>query len=447
MVRNGPPTRLPASSYAAIRHSIACRTSAVLVAVGLISVANSLQYGEFTLSGVLLVSVALPIMVWSLYAGLAEPSLSFVAAVIGVVLAANYAPGLIPSYAEGQYPLLPLLSTLAASTIAMLAQARWSRYIGLAGAVATTLLLYRDNTKWGHATIDVFYVLQGGTLALLHGHNPYIRWYQSTTPHELHTHFPYGSAALLLALPGRLIGDVRLSELAAMAIAIVATTLIARRNLPSHQAWWILALLLTVPFTVHMVAQAWVEVFGAAGVALWLLMRERHRRSAIFALGAGVSASFLVLPLLVFAFVWHRQLRRDICAAVLVAVALAIPFVYWTGLVPYVRDVFLVPLSLPWRPDAMNINALWGQVHGSPLPPEVMIGLPVTVFACLVARGKSGVGTCVAMGASVTLAALLVAKDAFFNYYFLVVFALILALALGYGQPAAQARRACSGVD
>jgi hypothetical protein len=218
-----------------------------------------------------------------------------------------------------------------------------------------------------------------------------------------------------------------------MAMLILATTLLARRILSPQYGWWVLAIMLASPFTTHMVVQAWVEVFAMSGLATWLWLRESHPYASIVVLGLGISASFLVLPVLVFTFIWHRRMRNEIIMAVLVALIITLPFLLWTGTVLYLRDVLIVPLSLPWRPDALNLNALWGGAMHTPLPEFVALGIPVVLFGALLARGRTSISTSIVMGSLLTFGFILVAKVAFFNYYFIVVCGLILAMALGYG--------------
>ncbi len=425
------PDRVRASST---WHALQLQTTTLFLAITLISFANALAYGEFSELGILALCLALPIGLLSLYGVRSPPSRITLMAMIECLVLMNASPELVQSATAKQY--MPfLVVALFIGSVMMLASIQWSNITGLLIAIAADILLYLSNIKWGHATIDVFNVLQGGAEDLMHGRNPYILWYQSTTPHLLRTHFPYNPGALFLAIPGRLVGDIRVSELLAMAMLTLAITLLARRNLPRQYSWWVLAIMLASPFTTHMVVQAWVEVFAMSGLATWLWLRESHPWTSIVVLGFGISASFLILPILVFVYIWHRRMRFEITMAVLVATVITLPFLLWTGATQYLRDVLIVPLSLPWRPDALNLNALWGSAMHTPLPEFVALGIPLTLFAAFLTKGRRSISTSIVMGSLLTFGLILVAKFAFFNYYFIVVCGPILAIALGYGVP------------
>ena len=105
--------------------------------------------------------------------------------------------------------------------------------------------------------IDVFYFQQESTAALLHGQNPYgVRYrniYGAGTDYYsaeisdgefLTVSHPYPPLTLLMALPARLLGDVRWAHLAAMELAGILIVLsgttfacLAPASTRGHPAW------------------------------------------------------------------------------------------------------------------------------------------------------------------------------------------------------------------
>lgn len=409
------------------------RAAIPLALVVVASAANAINYGSYSEVGVILLCAGLVAIRLGLplTSNGSPDGRTFVAAVeiLGLL---NLAPSLAQFAGEApSYPIWILALTIA--TLALLSEKQWVRWPALAIAITADLLVILSKIRWGKATIDVFGVLQHGDEHLLHLQNPYTYRYVSTTPGQAYTHFPYGPGAIAATLPGRIAGDVRLPELLMMALLILAITATAKRTVNSRYAWALLALMLACPFTMFMIVQSWVEVIPMAGIAVWLWIRDRWPTISIGALGLGLSASFLPLPLLAYLCLWHRRYRLEAAFAIAVAIVITAPFLLWTGPVHYLDDVLLSPLSLPWRRDALGLNPVWADLTGGPLPWPLALGLPALIGASLLRAARRGVADALMAGTLLVLGALLVTKFAFFNYYFIVVFGALIAMSQGFG--------------
>ncbi|MGH7641273.1 MAG: hypothetical protein ACREOL_10285 [Candidatus Dormibacteria bacterium] len=308
------------------------------------------------------------------------------------------------------------------------------RIPGLVAMVIGDILQILAQIRIGKAEIDVFNILQQGSWALLHGANPYPIHYVSTTPGLAHLPYPYGPGALLATFAGRLVGDVRFEEMLCMGLLILAVTMIARRNLGSDGAWLLLALMLCSEFATFMIVQAWIELAGVTAVALWLWLRTYHRRAATVVLGLGGSTTFMIWGPLLVIFFRNGRARAELIAAGAIAVLVSLPLALWTGLGAFVWDVLLIQLKIPARGDALNVDGLWLQNHGTALPGVVAWGVPLLLAAAfLLSRRKPDLPTGLIQGTTVLFVFLLLAKFAFFNYYFIVVFMTFAALAMGWG--------------
>lgn len=356
-----------------------------------------------------------------------SPQITWPAGAI-VLASMNLAPGVVPA----NFPVAAMLSaTLAvAASLLCLSQRAWPVRIAVVTAVASDLALAGVRMHWGTAQIDVFGVIQGSTAQLLHGHNPYTAVYPSTTPGVPYFHFEYAPALLLLSAPFRLLGDIRVANAAAMVALFAGVGLVARERGGAVQARRYLALAVAMPFVPFMIAQAWPEVYPVAGVALWLALRQQHPRWAVASLAMGLCTVPTATPLLALPWLWWRPSRREITVAALLAIALCVPFVAWAGVVNFVSDTVGVQLQAPVRIDALSLNALLWHLGKPFLPGWLGIAASGVTLAAMAVWGRRDWATALLLGATLTLIVFLTAKWAFFNYYFIVAYGLLLSLAL-----------------
>jgi hypothetical protein len=298
----------------------------------------------------------------------------------------------------------------------------------LAGSMSIAVLI--EHFKWGHAPIDVFDFAQRATLQLLHGQDPYLKAYATTTPHLPFAHYPFWPAVLLLSVPGRVVGDVRVSNLLAAAAVIASLAVLAKRNGGRELAWRCLALSLTLPFWPFMIRQAWPEIFFIAAIALWLVLRDRHRATSVLVLGVGLATVATGLPFLAFPFIWFRRARGEILAALAPALLISIPFVVWVGPFHFVSYTVLTQLHLPPRADGLDLDSAWVVETGAWLPIWVWPAVSVVVLLLLAKTRPRNWSNALYRGTTFVIIALLLAKWAFFNYYFLVSVVVIAAIAL-----------------
>lgn len=345
---------------------------------------------------------------------------------VEILALSNLAPGLDPASSHLE---LALSLVLAGVGIA-LCWAPWGRraaLLSLIGAL-TDLALAASRMVWGRAGIDVFWFTQRSTERLLQGLNPYGMAYPTTTPGLLSAHFPYGPALLLLAAPFRLLGDIRLANAAAIMLLFACIAILARRHFGEAAAGRYVALALALPFSPLMIIQAWPEVYPVAGVALWLVLRPRHQWWAVVALGTGLCTVPTALPLVVFAWLWWRDARREITLAVLVALLICVPFAIWAGVGGFIADTFLLQLRLPPRTDALSINGLLAHLGRPLLPGWFGVSVSAVCLGAFALWGRREWDAALLMGAVLTLLAFLTAKWAFFDYYFIVAVGIVLAL-------------------
>lgn len=336
-----------------------------------------------------------------------------------------------------RWPVLWLVLIItAAATVVALARRRWVLFGAALAGGGAVITLTAVGWQWGRAAIDVFRLLQTGTAALLHGHNPY-------TPTELGTlqtaphvfvqqpiHFDYLPGAILLAAPARALGDVRVaSVIAFLVLSVCAVRMAASSANGASRTYRVLALCLASPLTVAMVYNSWLDVYSVAGFAGWVALRHSHRRWAIVCLVVAMTVKPTILIALVPFLLWSRRARLETAVALLAAALVILPFALITGPVSFYHDVAGVYGQLGFRYDGLTLSAWWFELTGSLIPValSLAVGCVVTLFA--LGRRPVDLADPLIAGAVISTAGFLLAKQAFLNYYFIPVWLLILALA------------------
>jgi hypothetical protein len=306
--------------------------------------------------------------------------------------------------------------------------------------VATTIVVVAEimRLQWGQLAFDVFREMQVATGALAHGMNPYGPTVPVMIPVSDHAailtpeRFGYGPGILILGLPGRLLGDVRLSQAAIWVAIAVVIGLVARRQ-PIAVAVGSIALVLLSPFGVDLAEHAFNDATGALCLLLWFLGRRRHPRWARLALGVALTTKPTILAALLVMLVWSRSARRDIWWGLGIAAAIVLPFALWDGIGNFLHstvELWLGPAFLVNRMDAITIGALI-HTYGLPYLPSVVISAATLVAGVLILRHRprDSVDLLLA-GAVLTIAYLILGHIAFLNYYSAAAVLLMAAIAI-----------------
>lgn len=323
-----------------------------------------------------------------------------------------------------------------AAWIVCVARSDRSRQVAFAIAVGTMFVIgvwvLRTTPK---PPIDTYVVHQDGSAALFSGVNPYEISFPDiydaafakqvygpgiSVNGRLMFGFPYPPLSLLISSLGYLIGgDCRYAHLAAICLA---TVLVAYAR-PSRLSFIAALLLLFVPRVFYVIAMSWTEpvvIFLLSAVIFCICRVPAATPWVTGLLLAGKQYLVLVAPFLLSK--WQEASK-----AVLIAVLVTAPLALW-NVSEFWHSVVLFQFGQPLRLDALSYMAQLAN-YGIRLPAWLPFLLAAAVIAFAWRNGTvTPSAKCHAIG-FVLLVFFAFNKQAFCNYYFLVIGALVCAVA------------------
>lgn len=309
--------------------------------------------------------------------------------------------------------------------------------------------------------IDVLMFQEVAAERLLAGANPYEPGYplvygdgqarffygpELVSDDELTFGFPYPPVSLLLAVPGAVLGDVRISHVAAV---VAVGWLMLSTGGGAWHARAAVVLLLASPMTYLVTYRSWTEIFLVLALAavVWAHTRGWRVRDVLFGIllvSKQYALGLAPLYLLLLRRPWiARSTVMAFGRAASVAVVVTLPWVLWDP-GAFWRSMVELLVLLPFRPDSMSVLVMASEAIGWPPPgTHSAIGIAaagavlamVLVLAPRTARGFT-------LGVALVLSVLfLFSKQAFANYYFVVLGAVLLAAAVPLPAEDAASRR------
>jgi hypothetical protein len=293
-----------------------------------------------------------------------------------------------------------------------------------------------------HPAVDVYAFQQEALAAFTHGTNPYAitmpqiygdpSWYGAGLVEggRLLVGLPYPPLSLLLELPiFVLFGDYRYATLLALALAALVLSRCRQDAIGALAA----AVLLFTPRAFFVVEQGWTEPFVVLGLCLVVYASIRRPGWLPAALGFLLATKQYAVFLAPLAFVLlpvgeGRRAGAILWRAIALAAAITLPFAAWNP-TAFVHSTVTFQLLQPFRPDALSYLALYARVTGTQFP--AIVGFAAMLGALLFAlwRSPRSASGFAAASALVLLAFFVFGKQAFCNYYFVVIAALCCAVA------------------
>ncbi len=339
---------------------------------------------------------------------------------------------------EGMTSFHQLLALAAVTGGACVAERSWLRHAFLA-------LLLWSHLKMGawvlaHTPdpyIDVHVFQRDSLAALLAGRNPYgidfPNLYGDGTPFygqgltaggRVLFGYIYPPINLLLALPGHLLaGDHRYSHLVAMTLTGALFAYLRPGVLGSACA----ALYLFTPRSFYVLERGWTEPFVVLLLAATVFCACHLPRALPYVFGLFISAKqYLVLMVPLYALLLPRplpplrQLAGHLLRAASLPVALTLAFLLWDPR-GFFHSVVELQFRQPFRKDALSYSAWIVKQGGEALPVWLGFALALLLVVLVLWRApRTPAGFAAGIGLAM-LAFFSVNKQAFCNYYYLVV--------------------------
>jgi hypothetical protein len=389
------------------------------------------NFGKISTVALICVVLSLALCISSLSALPLGPSLPRWA---GIVLMVGLASTTIFYGKTFAHPVFPATFALLGGAILIhsLVRSRAAKAAAFALAGLSALAGILANITWGFMNIDVFHFQQVASQALLHGQNPYSPVVSSPEivapgiPTWLLLHLPYGPILPVLEAPFRLLGDIRVLHIVAALITAGAVLALARRAGTLDRS---ACMVMAFPLTIGMVLFSWVDIITMAGLAVWIVSFRSHPKIATFALVLALGVKPTTLIALVPIFFWSVRARRQVIIAGIIVALFVLPFAMITGLSLFYYNVLGVQLDVLPRLNALTIDSFIN-AYNFPLLPFTVSALVVAAATVLVlCRRPNTYGELLTGTAILATVSFLVAKWAYFNYYYIPAVLLMLAVA------------------
>lgn len=333
---------------------------------------------------------------------------------------------------QGAVSIETFAVTATAIVLFLLVKHVAARILAVALGACAAGLEIASNFTWGFFDIDVFHLQQNAAQALLSGQNPYTpvamgpQQVAQGVYKEIPLHLPYGPAVPILEAPLQWLGDIRILHiLAAVAIAAAVLVLARRAGTLDRAAGVVMAF----PLTVGMVLFSWVDILTMAGLAVWMVLFRSHPRIATVALVLALGTKPTALIALVPIFFWSVRARRQVLIAGLVTALVSVPFAVATGVAQFYYDVLGLHIAGFSRYDSLTVNSML-DLLGLPVIPAAVAAAVVCITTFLVLRRRPDTyGDLLAGTAIIVTVSFLLAKWAYFNYYYIAAVLLMLAIA------------------
>ena len=296
--------------------------------------------------------------------------------------------------------------------------------------------------------IDVVQVTRESCLAFAQGHNPYSITYKDIynghpeldrafIPADMlingrvNAGYPYLPVSFYFSfVADRLAHDYRVANLACMVGASALLAYLRR----SREAILAAVLYLLVPSIYLVLEMGWSDPIVVFCLAVVVFCSLRYPRLLPYAVGlllASKQYMIIIAPatLLLIPQPWNRRSVVPYAARVIATVAIvSLPLILW-DMPAFWRSAVAVQFKAAFRPDALNFAAWWVARGHTPPPGWMSYASAMLALAiCLWRAPRNASGFCLSM-AIIFLAMFSLARQAFCNYYFMIMGALCCSLA------------------
>ena len=280
--------------------------------------------------------------------------------------------------------------------------------------------------------IDVYYFQRDSVAKLLRFENPYAYGFNNIYSHEkfygeglvrngvLQFGYPYFPLALVAAIPGYLLGDIRF----VMVLAIGCTGLMFASLQSGALGRGLAALYWFNPRTLFIIEQSWIEPLIVFCAVLMVFLITKHHKLACCVAGLLLASkqTMIWMPfLLPLLFIGNfKNWRRAGLVALLIAAATCVPFFLWDPNA-FWSSVISLQFAQPFRPDALSLPAFFNHIgingiHWALAFPASLVCIAFSLWRSARTVAGWAMATCLTY-----LVFFACNKQAFCNYYFMII--------------------------
>jgi hypothetical protein len=401
---------------------------ATLIAMVAVVLALMISAGSRNPAALVLLAIAAALLAASRSMAISQPSkVTWVAAIACCAIAFFFNADLF-----GNAELVFATVVVVGVVVAL----RWRFTVGVAIVAAASLAAATEPWRWGVGIFDVFFVEAAAAARLLHGGNPYSATIYDRVPVSPGVlavgpeHLPFGPLVAIAGLPGALVGDVRVASILWALGAAGVVILVARQaHLSPSSKRMLLLLTVASPLVPTMVVTAWPETLMLAMFGLSIALHRHHPIWMVMA----IAASLLVVPtaLVLFFpfFVWSPSWRLRILAGSVVALGAMFLFTIGVGLPALWFDTVVRHVWEPTHYDGLTVGATVFVAGLGAMPSWIFPAVVVAACAVILRRRPRDTADLCVAAAFLFLVSTAFASYARFNFYYVVAWVLLLALA------------------
>jgi len=431
-------------------------TSGILIA-GLLGQAIYQNNGAFSPIGIIYIAIAICVSAVSVFkSGVYIECIAIkrLCALLAVILGIQFVqlaitlPGIYIHASDQGWMVFSSISICAAFLTAtcLYKESVFGRYgfalvFGAFVFLALWVLYFSPSPK-----IDVYFFQRDSVARLLKFENPYAYGFANIYSHDkyygeglvrngvLQFGYPYLPVALLAAIPGYLMGDIRFL----MVFSIACTGLMFARLQPGPLGRGLAALYWFNPRTLFIIEQSWIEPLIVFCATLMVVLLSRYPRSVCWSAGLLLASkqTMLWMPfLLPLLFIGKlKNWRRTGLVALLIAAGTCAPFFLW-GPKAFWSSVISLQFAQPFRHDALSLPAFFYQIGIEGIHWGVAFPASVACIAFSLWRAARTVAGWAMATCLTYLVFFFCNKQAFCNYYFMIIgFACLAASTVKFNQ-------------
>jgi hypothetical protein len=284
--------------------------------------------------------------------------------------------------------------------------------------------------------IDVFYIFQGGSGAILNGLNPYSQNFQDvysadecraifSDPNCHNDMFAYFPSNLLFFVPAyRFFGDYRYANI--ILVSLVALFIFysnRKKGVDPMISELISLLILYAPLSLYVLEQGWVDQLSMALLLLSVFLFYYNKYFAYLVFGIFLASKQYFLIFLIFLF---KNLFKDkkIIISLITFLLILLPFVLW-NFKDFLYDTIVFQSLYPVSLHSLSLNTLYKLVINHDLPGFIYLPFISLILLFILLKQKEGFINSVYSG-TLILYLLFIINRGFANYYYFVSLMIIL---------------------